>query len=172
MSENFFSKEKIRKIGLSVIIGLFITTNFFYLFQSKKDSSPYFAIQTGTSLQDQLNLIDYTYQSSYGQPFTISTLTSPYKINTVWNYLYNWYGKNKYGYLPKFFGPDQVGLIHEELLLSGECQKNAIHFSIIEPTAGIPPVLIDQFYYDQANLCGTPSASLNFGTLKLDQFLL
>lgn len=169
VSKNLFSKEKSRKIGLFVIAGLFIGANFSYLFQSRKDSSPYFAIQTGTSLQDQLNLIDYTYQVSYGQPFTISTLTSPYKINTVWNYLYNWYGKNKYGYTPKFFGSDQTGLIHEELLPSGECQKALFHFSITEPNGGIPLILINQFYYDQTNFCGTPSASLNFGTLRLDQ---
>lgn len=165
--DNFFFKEKAKKIGLLIMIGFFILTNFFYLFQSRNHASPYFAIQTGTNLQDQLKLIDYTYQASQGQSFTISTLTSPYGINTVWNYLYNWYGKSKYGYTPKFFGPNQTGLLSEEPLSASECQKNQLHFSIVEPVDGIPLILVDQFYYDQTSLCGTPSASLAFGTLKL-----
>lgn len=169
--DNLFFQEKAKKIGLFILAAFFIFTNFFYLFQSKNHASPYFAIQTGTNLQDQLKLIDYTYQESHGQAFTISTLTSPYGINTVWNYLYNSYGKNKYGYTPKFFGPDQTGLFNEESLSAAVCQKDQLHFSLIEPVDGIPSILVDQFYYDQTSLCGTPSASLTFGTLKLQSHL-
>ncbi len=62
----------------------------------------------GALLTDQLNAMEYTYQNSDNQPFSVNTLTNPLYINALWNYHFLWYGKNKFGFLPAWSGGDQL----------------------------------------------------------------
>lgn len=94
-----------------------------------------FAIQRGLILKNELAAIDYTYKSANGEKFSINTVTSPLWINTVWSYLYNWYGANTYGYLPSFRGRDQTGRLG---VLPVEGGQSKYYYLIIEPLAGIP----------------------------------
>jgi len=107
-----------------------------------------FSSQSGTFLADQLQLIETTYQQANGQPFSISSYTNPLGYNVTWSYLYNWYGLNKYGYKPVFFGPDQAGLFGGEYVQMAQMPA-PIHFTIIEPEVGAPKYLLDQFLYTQ-----------------------
>lgn len=115
-----------------------------------------FAIQSGMLLSDQLALLDYTYQSAAGEPFSISTLTSPLYINTTWSYLYNWYGKSQYGYLPSWVGPDQVGIWGDNL----PKEEPPLHYFIIEDTTGIP---------SQYRTYAIGEQDVNFGFVEQEQ---
>ena len=128
--------------------------------------SLYFLPQ-GAYLKDQLNLLDETYKIADGQEFTISSVTNPFGYNTLWAYLYDWYGQKTYGYKPKYFGPDQTGIFGGELL--EPAQKPAqIHFSIYDPSDGIPGWLFEEFSQKQNIDVGSASAILQFGTLKVE----
>lgn len=94
-------------------------------------------------LKQQLILIDKTYEIANGQPFSINSLTLPLWTNTTWAYLYQWYGKNKYGYLPSFYGRDQVGLEGEHVFKKIN-QPLDVSFYIIEPLDGISPSFAKQ----------------------------
>ena len=97
-----------------------------------------FAIQKDMTLANELSAIDYTYQSSKGEPFSINSLTSPLFINTTWSYLYGWYGENTYGYTPFWRGKSQVGSLGDNL---PSPDKSVVrHYLIIEDMEGIPPV--------------------------------
>ncbi len=61
----------------------------------------------GAIVADQLAAIDYTYQQSRGEQFSVNTVTNPLYINAVWGYHYDWYSK-KYGYKPTWGGGDQL----------------------------------------------------------------
>lgn len=161
--------QSYRKQGITLICLVFVLGNFVYLLTTKKYTNSYLIIQQGVSLQNELNLLDSTYQQARGQDFTFSSLTSPYNINTTWSYLYHYYGQNKYGYQPSFYGIPQAGFVNENLLEEQVCQPRTdlLHFSIYEPTTGIPDILVQQFRVDQTQNCGTPSASLKFGELEL-----
>lgn len=99
-------------------------------------------IQFGATLRHQLQAIDHTY--SKNADFSIATLTVPYKVNTTWGYLYNWYGQKKYGKKPLFIGPNQAGLPGEDYL-SYKTTPVQFHASIIEPLQGIPEFAQNEF---------------------------
>ena len=58
--------------------------------------------QPGMKLSDEIDIVNKTYEYAGRDGFTIRTTSMPYKIQTVWAYLYQQYGLTKYGYLPYF----------------------------------------------------------------------
>jgi hypothetical protein len=97
--------------------------------------------QPGMKLSDELTIIQKTYEYSKGEGFTIRITSMPYKIQTVWSYLYNQYGLPTYGYLPYLEGGNVEGYPGKlPLPISG---TTCIRFYIKEPIRGIPQGLID-----------------------------
>lgn len=72
----------------------------YQLFDSFYDPSSYLAYQ--------IEAVDYTYEQSGGKPFAINSVTYPLYYNAMWEYLYTWYGKGRFGYTPTWLGGDQV----------------------------------------------------------------
>jgi len=150
-------------IGLFVI---FVLTNYRgYQVELQAKKSKYFVPQ-GAYLKDLLDAIDYSYSQAQGKPFSISTITNPYGFNSLWAYLYSWYGQKNYGYKPFYFGPDQIGIFGGDLLTLTD-RPSDLHFSIWEPDQGMPRHLYDMFERDQAKI-STASATVHFGSLRVD----
>lgn len=132
--------EKYKTICI-LLIFLIISSNIFVAFKNVKKGQTNFVIPKDMILSKQLKIIDKTYEISRGKPFSINTLTLPIWTNTTWAYLYGWYGKKNYGYIPSFYGRDQTGMPGgEELILINKPLD--ISFFIIEPKDGIPEYLI------------------------------
>jgi len=132
----FFCKlwEENKKAGVIILVLLIAAANITMIIRENKNGSTIFSIQKDMVLNKQLEAIDYTYKEG-GDNFAINTVTSPLWINTVWSYLYNWYGENKYGFLPVWMGRDQVGRLGNNLPTE---VKSDISYLILEPSAGIP----------------------------------
>lgn len=108
-----------------------------------------FSIQRQLTLKNEIESIDYVYQDAAGKAFSINTITSPYWVNTLWSYLYQQYGLNKYGYLPSFHGRDQTGQL--SYLSQDVDPKTEYFYLIIEPNNGIPEYLIsDSVAYEDS----------------------
>ncbi|MCL4366364.1 hypothetical protein M1437_04010 [Patescibacteria group bacterium] len=90
-----------------------------------------------TDLNSQLQVIDFTYQQSNGEPFAINAVTYPLYYNGMWAYLYNWYGKNHFGYVPGWLGGDQL---HPYDLLPKATNKEKYFYLLISETGRIPEV--------------------------------
>ncbi len=120
----------------------------------------------GSSLKDSLALVDYTYAKAGSQPFTIDTYTEAYRYNTIWSYLYSWYGKNKYGSIPAFTGMSQAGMIHHNLLPESTSTKET-HFAIVQPNVVLPQPFLDDFLSIQDRKTNRSANEFEFGTLKL-----
>jgi len=120
-------------------------SNLYMIIKENKNGQTIFPLQQDLVLSKELKVVDYTYQESGGSAFSISTLTSPLFVNTLWSYLYNWHGQSKYGYLPSFVGRDQVGQLGNNL---GN-DKPANHFYIEEPTYGIPEIYVQYAHGDE-----------------------
>lgn len=88
-------------------------------------------------LSSQLQVVDYTYQSSGGLPFAITSVTNPLYINALWGYDYYWYGKSKYGFLPTWIGGNQ--LYPYNTLSNADCGEKNIYL-IIDQTNRIPQI--------------------------------
>ncbi len=67
--------------------------------------------------KNQIQVIDYIYKTASGKPFKYNVYTPPI-FDYTYQYLFLWYGKNKYGYLPT--------------------QNSKLDFFIIEPDPGFP----------------------------------
>lgn len=162
------SQINIRK-RFMIIAALIGISQILFLSAYKKTGDSMYAIQKGVTLRDQLSLVDYTYESAQKKPFTISTFTNPYLYNITWDYLYTWYGKQKYGYTPLLKGEDQSIQFGIDL----ESTKTFLptHFAIVEPSTGFDEYKAALAYpqysiYPQME----PLEIKHFSTLKLVEF--
>lgn len=111
----------------------------------KTEYSP-LSVQYGISLNLEKEIIDYTYEQSFGERFIIITITNPLHINTTWAYLYEMYGSRKYGYLPYHGGRSQKGYLGS---LSDQPFGTKYRYIIVEPTTGIPDYFIREIISEE-----------------------
>lgn len=143
---NYLFQNKHRLISVFLILSFIffsLLTNFKYNPKTQILND----ISSNMTIKNELNAIDYTYQDSHGQPFSINTVTTPYWINTLWSYLYQWHGQQKYGYTPSFHGRDQSGQLS---YLSQEIfPKTNNYYLIIESTKeSQSPLINDTILYE------------------------
>lgn len=156
---------RVSKILAFVIIFLSILSNLFAIFRFNPEGQIVLVIPNDMNLRNQLKLIDQTYEIAEGKPFSINTLTLPLWTNTTWAYLYSWYGKVKYGYVPYFYGHDQIGLLGNNALAKIEKPLEKT-FLIIEPLDGIPT----RFYNEELDTENSKTklvSELSYGSIKL-----
>lgn len=105
-------------------------------------------VQEGMLLGRLKSGIDFIYEESEGKPIVVSASTMPLYINTTWAYLFNWYGKEKYGHLPYWAGKVAEGYPGSLPLWKSQ-EKDYVFFSIIEPTRGVEKRFIEEFLQEQ-----------------------
>lgn len=153
------------KLLVFIVIFFSIISNLYTIFKYNPQGQVILVIPNDMNLKNELALIDKTYEIASGEPFSINTLTLPLWTNTTWAYLYSWYGKNKYGYVPKFYGHDQVGLLGEDTLQYIDKPLDKTFF-IIEPADGIP----GRFYNEELDTENSKSKltqEISYGSIKL-----
>lgn len=131
-----------------IILLIYIFSQFKAVSVMRKQNTSIFTFQTGVMLENELKVIDRTYQLANNKPFSISLWGSPYEYYITWAYLYDWYGQNKYGYIPNYFGSNQNGKYGAKLL-EQKNQIEQIHFLIEEPEIILVGDIYKQFIYKQ-----------------------
>ncbi len=121
-------------------IAIILLSNLYKIFKDNINGQTIFSLNSDMILSKEIQIIDYTYQKANGKQFSISTLTKPLYINTTWSYLYNWYGLEKYGYLPHWIGRDQIDQLGDNLEFSN--RDILKHFFISESTFDIPDLYV------------------------------
>lgn len=121
-------------IPILFMIGFYNTTfvldrpkDAFQLIDTSYDSTSYLAYQ--------LQVVDFVYQNSGGKPFAINAVTFPLYYNGLWSYLFSWYGKEKYGFMPTWLGGEQLPP-YDRLPKSKGTEK--IFFMLMSVTPRIP----------------------------------
>lgn len=150
---------------IGAIVGLIIIANTFSLISRLSMGQSLLVIPKDMILSKQLQLIDTTYKIANGAPFSINSSTLPSRVNTTWAYLYSWYGKNKYGYLPDYYGHDQIDLPGDKLL-NQQHDPLPLSFLIIEPNIGIPTYIRD-WELNEENGKTITVKEYNYGELTL-----
>lgn len=113
-------------------------------------SMPEINAQSFMLLSDEKKVLDYIYQDAAGKPFTVKGITLPYIINTTWSYLFEWYGQQKYGYLPVWNGKNALGYPGNLVIAEAQEKLPANRYLIIEPTRGIPMHLINDYLQEES----------------------
>lgn len=122
--------------------------------------------QIGLLLNDEKKIVDVIYEQANGQEFAVNALTMPYNINTTWSYLFEWYGRKKYGYVPVWGGDAAVGFPGGLRVETARTKLPARRFLIIEPQEGIPSYLAKNFLQDETNYADTVGEK-QIGTIKV-----
>jgi len=103
--------------------------------------------QPGMKLVDEIKLVNKTYEYAEGEKFTIRVTSMPYRVQTVWAYLYDQYGLRKYGFVPYLEGGNTLGYPGElPVPMKG---TTCVRYLIREPVRGIPEVLINNDVYEE-----------------------
>lgn len=156
---NFFSGPNSNFVSLGILAPVIITTAYFVLRLEKRwkflmittlliisagnislilskniEGDTLFTVQKQMILSDELKVIDWTYKEANGKPFKLNTFTQPLFINSTWAFLYNWYGKSTYGYMPIWWGEKQVDVAGSNVAF-GEDKSTDLFFLIVEPGA-------------------------------------
>lgn len=106
-------------------------------------------IQPGMLTSSQKKALDYIYFQAQGQSFAVGGLTIPLSINTTWSYLFEWYGQDKYGYLPFWIGPAASGYAGNLKVITARTLLPKKQFLIIEPTTGIREGDKEKFFREE-----------------------
>jgi len=164
-----FSFEKMlgkQKLFAIIFLAIFMYCNF-HLIRKYNPSGPVMDlyVQKGMLLEDEKKVLDYIYLKANNEKFIVNALTMPYKIKTTWAYLFNWYGKQKYGYVP-FWGGEDVPGYAGKLPLPGS--DKYMRFAIFEPMRGIPEHLKKEFI-DSENGFATPSWKEKIGYFEVEK---
>jgi hypothetical protein len=141
---NLWRNDLVRRVAMLCLVGFSLFTSISTVNRERKEKHSFLDVQSGAYLNEQLSLIDYSYEKASGKPFSIAVLGAPHDYSTTWAYLYDWYGKNKFGYKPKWFGGEQKGIPAGDLLdRTNKTLEN--HFAIFEPNPGTTKYFRDQF---------------------------
>ena len=134
---SFFLTEMKGRLAplLYIALGVIIIGNLNLVITKNKEGETLFTVQKQMILGDELKIIDWVYAEADGKPFKLNTFTNPLFINSTWSYLFNWYGKSKYGYMPIWWGETQVNVPGSTVKFSEE-KETGIEFLIIEPSSG------------------------------------
>lgn len=106
-------------------------------------------IQPGMATSNQRHVLDYVYIKSQGKPFAVNALTIPLYVNTTWSYLFQWYGQQKYGYLPVWIGPTALGYAGNLQVVNARSKLPEKQFLIIEPPVGIREGDKERFFREE-----------------------
>jgi hypothetical protein len=151
-------------IFLSIILAI-VFSNIASILKENINGQTIFPLQIDLVLSKEIEAVDYSYRQANGEEFSISTLTSPLFVNTLWSYMYTWYGFEKYGFLPYWQGRDQIGQPGNYLKFAPSNLRH--HFFIIEPTYGIPELWVTYAKGDQEAISDLVEAK-NFGEIVVE----
>jgi len=134
--------EKSKASAYIMFLVIFLS-NFLLIFRYNRDGLiVQIKAQQFMKLNDEISLIDKIYHYADGKGFTLRVTSMPYKVQTVWAYLFTHFGQKKWGYLPYWEGEEVMGYPGH---LPGPVKgTTCIRFLIREPVRGIPEVLINK----------------------------
>lgn len=137
--EKIFSYHKL--LAFLLVVGIIAGNIKQIIVQSPKSLLVEFTPQPMMRLVDEYDLIDNMYKSAEGRGFTVRLTGIPYKVQTVWSYLFHHYAEKKYGYLPFWENGNILGFPGE--LPVPKKGTTCLRFRIVEPARGIPDHLIE-----------------------------
>lgn len=159
-----FSRNKFFAVFL--LMGLIFNNLFLITNQNYKGPNKDVIIQPGLLTSNERKTLDYVYGKSDGQPFAINALTVPLNVKTTWDFLFNWYGYQKYGYLPIWGGEVADGFPGTLTVITDRSKLPSRRFTVFEPTVGIGQSQIDDFLRIE-NYFSKVVDERTFGTIKV-----
>ncbi|OGM26535.1 hypothetical protein A3D00_03465 [Candidatus Woesebacteria bacterium RIFCSPHIGHO2_02_FULL_38_9] len=145
----FKTYPKFKKLSLT-LLGLILINNILQIkTQNVIGPNKDIVIQPEMLIGNEEKVLDYSYQNAGTKTFAVKALTIPLNINTTWSYLFEWYGKEKYGFLPIWVGKPAEGFPGNLPYESSRSKLPETQFLIIEPTIGISQSYLENFFKEE-----------------------
>lgn len=154
--------------GFTIIAGILLNNIYLIRTMNPKGPNSDIVIQPGMLVSSQKKALDYIYSTASGQPFAVKGLTIPLNINTTWSYLFEWYGQQKYNYLPIWIGPTAAGFSGNLQVGNDRSKLPKNQFLIIEPTIGILPSTSKEFLKEEGYFTRVVEEK-SFGTITVQR---
>lgn len=141
----------VRKILLNGVL-LFLALNNLYLVKNWLPINRnifYLLSHQGMILRNELKVIDYVYRSADQKNFSFEPFIIPYWSQAGWQYLFSWYGLERYGFLPK------------------EMDKTDIFYIIIE--SGGDRLYLNSWLKEKIDTKGKIIEEKNFGGIRVQK---
>lgn len=165
--ERLFSSGK--AVVSLLIIFLIIANNLLSIFTiNPRGLNSDMVIQPGMTTLNQKRVLDYVYLKAGGESFAVGTLSIPLNVNTTWSYIFEWYGKDKYDYLPVWTGPAASGYAGNLQVINSRSNLPGKQFLIIEPTVGIREIDKENFFRIEGYFTKVLEEK-KFGTITVQQ---
>ena len=159
-----FLRNKVLAVVLALVI---VWSNLsLILTQNQKGPNPDIVIQRGMVLGNQKQVLDFIYLKASKASFAVNALTVPLNVNTTWSYLFEWYGFQRYSYLPVWGGKAAAGFSGNLKIETRRSELPQKRFTIIEPTVGIGQKQIDDFFREE-NYFSKVLEEKDFGGIKV-----
>jgi 4-amino-4-deoxy-L-arabinose transferase-like glycosyltransferase len=125
------------KIAAVVLVVIILLSNLYLVIKNNKmGPNEQINVQVGMLLHNEKRVIDYIYSTAGGQPFAVNAFSMPLYVNTTWAYLFESYGKKKYGYLPVWGGNSAPGYEGNLTVNNSRSTLPERRFLILEPNRG------------------------------------
>ncbi len=126
-----------------LLVGAVLMSNLILIWRGARDSLIFqIKPQPFMKLTDELKVIDLMYEQAGGKGFTVRLTGIPYRIQTVWAYLFKQYGAPKWGYYPFWETGNIEGFPGE--LPAPKSGTTCVRYLIREPLKGLPIEIIDE----------------------------
>ncbi len=126
-----------RPLLILPIVLIFIFSNLLFIKSESQKGLSFFNLEDSSLLSPQLKVVDYLYQEAKGEPFGVNAITYPLHHEALWAYHLTWHGKEKYGHLPTWLGPEQF---YPYDILPHSTGNEKIFFLIMDKSVRIPEI--------------------------------
>ena len=137
-------------VGFVIIFGIVANNLYLITTINPQGVNRDMVIQPGMLVSDQKRILDYIYSNALDRPFSVNALTVPLNVNTTWSYLFEWYGKSKYHYIPTWGGDAAAGFPGALPIVKDRAKLPTLQFMIIEPTVGIREAYQINFFKEES----------------------
>lgn len=142
-----FKLVPILGIGL---LGLILINNLQLIaYNNPKGTISELTVQQGMLLADQKKVVDFIYSDANYQPFAVKAITMPFLVGTTWSYLFDWYGRARFGYVPIWNGKQALGFPNKLPIQEQQEGLPAKRYLIVEPLRGVPYYLVEEYFKDE-----------------------
>ncbi len=155
---------------IAIVLFSGVIMNNYFLIRTQNPLGPNkdMVIQPQMLLREELNALSYIYHSADQKPFAVNALTIPLNVNTTWSFLFEWYGKGYFGYLPVWSGKPAEGFPGGLPYLSERSKLPETQFSIVESTLGIRDHDKERFFVEE-NYFTSLVEEKKFGTIVVQK---
>lgn len=142
--------DKFKLMGI-LMLALIIFNNLTLIIKINPDGSmSEINVQSKMLLTDEERVLDYIYRDSNKKDFAVKAISMPYLVNTVWSYLFSWYGQKTYGYLPVWGQENAPGYPGNLKIETAQDKLPDSRYLIIEPLRGIPAHIINNYLKEES----------------------